>query len=179
MTFTETPFEGLWLIDLTPFEDARGFFAVTWMPEAFTSRGLDPTVVQCNLAWNHRRGTIRGMHFQRAPFEEVKIVRCTRGVMYDVVIDLRPKSNTYGKWFPCELTEHNRRMLYIPSGFAHGYQTLTDGVEAYYHVSTPYSPAHASGVRWNDPRFGIRWPLALAEISTRDAEWPDFNDASL
>jgi dTDP-4-dehydrorhamnose 3,5-epimerase len=175
MKFTETPFEGLWLIDIEPFEDARGFFAVTWTPDAFTSRGLDPTLVQCNLAFNHRRGTIRGMHFQRAPFEEVKIVRCTRGAIFDVVIDLRPDSPTHGEWFAAELSEDNRRMLYVPPGFAHGYQTLTDNVEVYYHVSAAYSPSHASGVRWNDPRFRIQWPLEVTEVSARDAEWPDFS----
>jgi dTDP-4-dehydrorhamnose 3,5-epimerase len=174
MKFTETPLQGAWLIDIEPFEDARGFFAVTWTPDAFTSRGLDPALVQCNLAFNHRRGTIRGMHFQREPFAEVKIVRCTRGRIFDVVIDLRPDSASHGKWFSAELSEDNRRMLYVPPGFAHGYQTLTDDTEAYYHVSAPYSPTHALGVRWNDPRFGVRWPLAVSEISARDAEWPDF-----
>jgi dTDP-4-dehydrorhamnose 3,5-epimerase len=174
MKFTETPLEGAWLIDIEPFEDTRGFFAVTWTPDVFTSRGLDPTLVQCNLAFNHRRGTIRGMHFQRAPFEEVKIVRCTRGAIFDVLIDLRRDSQTRGKWFAAELTQDNRRMLYVPPGFAHGYQTLTDNAETYYHVSAPYSPTHASGVRWNDPRYDIQWPLGLTEISARDAEWPDF-----
>jgi dTDP-4-dehydrorhamnose 3,5-epimerase len=144
------------------------------MPAEFTRRGLDPTVVQCNVAFNRQRGTIRGMHFQRAPFEEVKIVRCTRGAIFDVVIDLRRNSPSYGKWFSAELTEGNRRMLYVPPGVAHGYQTLTDNTEAYYHVSAAYSPAHASGVRWNDPQFGIEWPLDVTVMSARDIEWPDY-----
>jgi dTDP-4-dehydrorhamnose 3,5-epimerase len=175
MTFTETPLKGAWIIDIARFEDERGFFARTWTAEDFVTRGLDPTLAQCNVAWNHRRGTLRGMHFQRPPMEEVKIVRCTRGAILDVIVDLRPESPTFCRWTAVELTDENRRMLYIPFGFAHGYQTLVDGVETYYHVSAPYSPAHAAGVRWNDPRFGIRWPLAPTAISSRDTEWPDFS----
>jgi dTDP-4-dehydrorhamnose 3,5-epimerase len=174
MKFTETPLLGAWIIDIARFEDERGFFARTWAPEEFTARGLDPSLAQCNIAWNHRRGTIRGMHFQREPVQEVKIVRCTRGAILDVIVDLRPESRTFCRWTSVELTEDNRRMLYIPFGFAHGYQTLTDGVETYYHVSAPYSPVHASGVRWNDVRFGIEWPLEPTVISTRDIAWPDF-----
>lgn len=175
MTFTETPLEGAWIIDIARIEDERGFFARTWSPDEFAARGLDPTLAQCNVAWNHRRGTIRGMHFQRSPMEEVKIVRCTRGAILDTIIDLRPGSPTYCQWISVELTEDNRRMLYIPFGFAHGYQTLVDGVETYYHVSAAYSPEHASGVRWNDPRFGLRWPLEPTVISARDRDWPDFD----
>lgn len=175
MTFTETPLEGAWIIDIARIEDERGFFARTWSPDEFAARGLDPTLAQCNVAWNHRRGTIRGMHFQRSPMEEVKIVRCTRGAILDTIIDLRPASPTYCQWISVELTEDNRRMLYIPFGFAHGYQTLVDGVETYYHVSAAYSPEHASGVRWNDPRFGLRWPLEPTVISARDRDWPDFD----
>lgn len=174
MTFTETPLKGAWIIDIARFEDERGFFARTWTAEDFATRGLDPTLAQCNVAWNHRCGTLRGMHFQRPPMQEVKIVRCTRGAILDVILDLRPESPTFCQWASVELTDENRRMLYIPFGFAHGYQTLVDGVETYYHVSAPYSPAHAAGVRWNDPRFGIQWPLEPTAISSRDAEWPDF-----
>jgi dTDP-4-dehydrorhamnose 3,5-epimerase len=175
MTFTETPLEGAWIIDIARLEDERGFFARTWSPDEFAARGLDSTLAQCNVAWNHRRGTIRGMHFQRAPMQEVKIVRCTRGAILDTIIDLRPGSPTFCQWISVELTEDNRRMLYIPFGCAHGYQTLVDGVETYYHVSAPYSPEHASGVRWNDPRFGLRWPLEPTVISARDRDWPDFD----
>ncbi len=174
MTFTETPLKGAWIIDIARIEDERGFFARTWAPEELTAHGLDPTLAQCNVAWNHRRGTIRGMHFQRAPMQEVKIVRCTRGAILDVIIDLRPESPTFCRWTSVELTDDNRRMLYIPFGFAHGYQTLVDGVETYYHVSAAYSPAHSSGVRWNDPRFGVSWPLEPTLISPRDTDWPDF-----
>ena len=175
MTFTETPLEGAWIIDIARIEDERGFFARTFSPDEFAARGLDSTLAQCNVAWNHRRGTIRGMHFQRAPMQEVKIVRCTRGAILDTIIDLRPGSPTFCQWISVELTEDNRRMLYIPFGCAHGYQTLVDGVETYYHVSAPYSPEHASGVRWNDPRFGLRWPLEPTVISARDRDWPDFD----
>ena len=175
MTFTETPLEGAWIIDIDRIEDERGFFARAFSPDEFAARGLDSTLAQCNVAWNHRRGTIRGMHFQRAPMQEVKIVRCTRGAILDTIIDLRPGSPTFCQWISVELTEDNRRMLYIPFGCAHGYQTLVDGVETYYHVSAPYSPEHASGVRWNDPRFGLRWPLEPTVISARDRDWPDFD----
>jgi dTDP-4-dehydrorhamnose 3,5-epimerase len=175
MTFTETPLEGAWIIDIARIDDERGFFARTWSPDEFAARGLDSTLAQCNVAWNHRRGTIRGMHFQRAPMQEVKIVRCTRGAILDTIIDLRPGSPTFCQWISVELTEDNRRMVYIPFGCAHGYQTLVDGVETYYHVSAPYSPGHASGVRWNDPRFGLRWPLEPTVISARDRDWPDFD----
>jgi dTDP-4-dehydrorhamnose 3,5-epimerase len=175
MVFKETSLSGAWLIDIAPIEDERGFFARTWAAEEFTARGLDASLAQCNLAYNHRKGTVRGMHFQRAPFEEVKIVRCTRGAIYDVIIDLRPGSPTLGKWIGEELTEDNRRMLYIPPGFAHGYQTLTDKVETYYHVSAPFSPAHADGVRWDDPAFAIAWPLGEPTVmSARDKAWPSF-----
>ena len=174
MTFTEMPLKGAWTIDIVRIEDERGFFARTWTPEELTSRGLNATLVQCNLAWNHRRGTIRGLHFQHAPMQETKIVRCTRGAMLDVIVDMRPESPTFCEWASVELTDENRRMLYIPFGFAHGYQTLVDGVETSYHVSAPYSAAHASGVRWNDPRFGIHWPLEPTVISARDTAWPDF-----
>ena len=174
MTFTELPLKGAWIIDIVRIEDERGFLARTWAPEEFTSRGLDSTVAQCNVAWNSRRGTLRGLHFQRAPWQETKIIRCTRGAMLDVIVDLRPESPTFREWASVELTADNRRMLYIPIGFAHGYQTLVDGVETYYHVSAPYSAAHASGVRWNDPRFGIRWPIDPTVMSDRDTAWPDF-----
>jgi dTDP-4-dehydrorhamnose 3,5-epimerase len=177
MTFTETPLKGAWIIDIVRIEDERGFLAPVWTAEALRQQGLDPTLAQCTLAWNHRRGTIRGMHFQRAPMQETKIVRCTRGAMLDVIVDMRPDSPTFCEWASVELTAENRRMLYIPIGFAHGYQTLVDGVETYYHVSAPYSGAHASGVRWNDPRFGIRWPLEPTVISDRDTAWPDFSDS--
>jgi dTDP-4-dehydrorhamnose 3,5-epimerase len=174
MEFTETELKGAWIIDIARFDDERGFFARTWAPEEFVSHGLDPALAQCNIAWNRTRGTIRGMHFQKPPSDEIKIVRCTRGAILDVIIDLRRDSSTYCRWTSVELNEDNRRMLYIPRGFAHGYQTLTDSTETYYHVSTPYAPDHATGVRWNDPAFAINWPLPPTTMSRRDAEWPDF-----
>ncbi len=179
MTFAETVLAGAWIIDIHRIEDDRGFFATTFAPDELTARGLDPTLAQCNLAFNRRKGTIRGLHFQRAPFEEAKIIRCTRGAVCHVILDLRPRSPTRRRWVAVELTADNRRMLYVPPGMAHGYQTLTDEAETYYHVSARYSPAHAAGVRWDDPAFAIAWPLGPPSvISPRDRDWPDF-DASL
>jgi dTDP-4-dehydrorhamnose 3,5-epimerase len=176
MTFTETALAGAWLIDIARIDDERGFFARTFLPEEFTSRGLDPTLAQCNIAFNRRRGTIRGLHFQRAPFDETKIIRCTRGAVCDVILDLRANSPTFRRWLAVELTSDNHRMLYVPRGMAHGYQTLTDDAETYYHVSAPYSAPHAAGVRWNDPAFAIDWPLGEPTvISGRDRAWPDFD----
>ena len=172
MVFTESRLSGAWIIDVSPVHDHRGLFAVTWQPDAFEQRGLDPSLAQCNLAWNHRRGTLRGLHFQRAPFEQVKIVRCTRGSLCDVIVDLRPDSPTYRLWDRVELTAENRRMLYVPAGFAHGYLTLTDGVEVYYHASHAWAPSAESGVRWDDPALGVEWPSAPLVISDKDRAWP-------
>ena len=174
MRFTETRLAGAFIIDLAPIEDERGFFALTWSADVLRQHGLDPGVAQCNVSWNQARGTLRGMHFQREPYGEVKIVRCTRGALLDVIVDLRRESATCGAWTSVELTADNRRALYVPKGFAHGYLTLTDGVEACYHVSTSYAPAHAGGVRWNDPAFGITWPFEPAVMSDKDRAWPDF-----
>jgi dTDP-4-dehydrorhamnose 3,5-epimerase len=174
MLFTETPLAGAFIIDIVALEDERGFFARTWSADELTKRGLDTTLVQCNIAWNPLKGTLRGMHFQHAPYEEVKIVRCTRGALFDVIIDLRPSSPTFRQSTSVELTADSRRMLYVPKGFAHGYITLTDDVEAHYHVSAPYVPACADGVAWDDPAFGIAWPMAPMVISARDRGWPRF-----
>jgi dTDP-4-dehydrorhamnose 3,5-epimerase len=174
MLFTETPLAGAFIIDIVALEDERGFFARTWSADELTKRGLDTALVQCNIAWNPLKGTLRGMHFQRAPYEEVKIVRCTRGALFDVIIDLRPSSPTFRQSTSVELTADSRRMLYVPKGFAHGYITLTDDVEAHYHVSAPYVPACADGVAWDDPAFGIAWPMAPVVISARDRGWPRF-----
>jgi dTDP-4-dehydrorhamnose 3,5-epimerase len=175
MIFTETPLVGAFIIDIAAIQDERGFFARTWAPEEFESRGLDATLVQCNLAWNQRKGTLRGMHFQRPPFEEVKIVRCTRGALLDVIVDLRRESPTFRQWTSVALDADSRRMLYVPKGFAHGYETLTDDVEVYYHVSAPYTPECAAGVPWDDPAFGIEWPSPPTLISEKDRSWPRFN----
>ena len=172
MTFTESRIPGAWIIDVSEIHDDRGFFAMTWLPGEFTKRGLDPSLAQCNLAFNHKRGTLRGMHFQKAPHEQVKIIRCTRGALLDVIVDLRPDSPTYRRWEAVELSADNRRMFYMPKGIAHGYLTLTDAAEAYYHASAPWAPQAESGVRWNDPAFGIKWPFEPAVISEKDANWP-------
>lgn len=172
MQFTPSRIPGAWVIDIAPIHDQRGFFAMTWRPEEFTKRGIDPALAQCNLAFNHKRGTLRGMHFQKAPHGQAKIVRATRGALLDVIIDLRPDSSTHRQWDAIELTADNRRMLYMPEGVAHGYLTLTDDVEAYYHTSTPWVPQSESGVRWNDPAFGITWPFEPVVISEKDRNWP-------
>jgi dTDP-4-dehydrorhamnose 3,5-epimerase len=176
MTFTETKLPGVWIIDVDILPDERGFFGRTWAREEFETRGLSTEIAHASLAFNHRRGTIRGMHAQSAPFEEVKLVRVVRGAVFDVVVDLRPGSPTFKQWVGVELTQDNRAMLYVPAGFAHGYQTLTDDAEVFYLISAPYAPSHAIGVRWNDPAFGIDWPLgAPAVIHPRDASYPDFS----
>jgi dTDP-4-dehydrorhamnose 3,5-epimerase len=172
MQFTPSRIPGAWVIDIAPIHDHRGFFAMTWLPEEFSKRGIDPALAQCNLAFNHKRGTLRGMHFQKAPHGQAKIVRATRGALLDVIIDLRPASSTYRQWDAIELTADSRRMLYMPEGIAHGYLTLTDDVEAYYHASTPWVPESESGVRWNDPAFGITWPFEPVVISEKDRNWP-------
>jgi dTDP-4-dehydrorhamnose 3,5-epimerase len=172
MQFTASRIPGAWVIDIAPIKDQRGFFATTWLPEAFRERGIEPALAQCNLAYNHKRGTLRGMHFQKSPHAQAKIVRATRGSLLDVIVDLRPDSPTYRKWDSVELSAENHRMLYMPEGIAHGYLTLTDDVEAYYHASTPWAPQAESGVRWNDPAFGITWPFPPIVISEKDATWP-------
>jgi dTDP-4-dehydrorhamnose 3,5-epimerase len=173
MMFIKTPLEGAFVIDLQPVADERGFFARTWDRRAFVDRGLDAELVQCSIAVTPRRGTLRGLHFQVRPFEETKLVRCPRGAVYDVIVDLRRESPTYRRWFGVELSAENHRMLYIPKRFAHGYQTLTDDVEFAYQMSAPYSGAHASGVRWDDPAFGIKWPETQTRyLSTSDRNWP-------
>lgn len=174
MRFTPSRIPGAWVIDIEPIHDRRGFFAMTWLPEEFRKRGLDPALAQCNLAFNHKRGTLRGMHFQTAPHAQAKLVRAIRGALLDVIVDLRDDSPTFRQWEAVELTADNRRMLYMPAGIAHGYLTLTDDTEAYYHSSSPWVPAAESGVRWNDPAFAIAWPIAPVVISDKDAAWPDF-----
>jgi dTDP-4-dehydrorhamnose 3,5-epimerase len=173
--FTETELDGAYIVDLEPREDDRGFFARAWCANEFAEHGLSTELVQSNLAFNRRQGTLRGMHFQREPHAEVKLVRCTRGAVYDAIIDLRSGSQTYMRWIGIELTDENRRALYVPEGFAHGYQTLVDDTEIFYQVSEFYSPDFEDGVRWNDPAFGIRWPdPATPLLSSKDAAWPDY-----
>lgn len=172
MHFAATSLADAYLIDLSPIGDDRGSFARTFCADTFAARGLVPTFMQANHSQNVARGTLRGMHFQRHPHREVKLVRVVRGTIVDVIIDLRQDSPNYGRWEAFELSAENRRMLYVPTGFAHGFQTLDDHTDVLYQVSHPYTPAAESGVRWNDPAFDIRWPLPVAAISPKDAAWP-------
>lgn len=178
MIFSETPLRGAFVIDLEPLRDARGFFARAFCQREFEEIGLDPRVAQCNVSFNPKRGTLRGMHFQHPPHREAKLVRCTRGAIFDAIIDLRPDSPTYLEWYGVELTSDNRRSLYVPEGFAHGYQTIADDSEVLYQVSEFYAPGSEGGVRWNDPAFGIHWPLPVSEISDKDANHATFEPRS-
>jgi dTDP-4-dehydrorhamnose 3,5-epimerase len=171
MKYTPARVAGAWIMDITPIHDPRGFFATTWLPDEMRERGMNPALAQCNLAFNHQRGTLRGMHFQKAPHAQAKIVRCTRGALLDVIVDLRPESATFKLWDAVELTADNHRMLYMPEGIAHGYITLADDTEAYYHASSPWVREAESGVRWNDPAFGIAWPFEPTVISEKDQGW--------
>ena len=174
MRFTETKVAGAYVVDVDRMEDDRGFFARTFCRDEFAARGLRPSFVQCNVSFNMRRGTLRGLHFQELPHEEAKLVRCPRGAIYDVVVDLRTSSPTHGRWIAEMLTADNGKMLYIPEGCAHGFQTLEDNSEVFYQMSEAYHPESARGLRWNDPAFAIRWPLANPIVSQRDAAYPDF-----
>jgi dTDP-4-dehydrorhamnose 3,5-epimerase len=176
MEFTETRLKGAYLIRLEKIEDQRGHFARAWCQEEFVEHGLNPRMVQLNTAFSHRRGTLRGMHYQIAPYAEAKFIRCTRGAIYDVIIDLRKGSATVGLWHGTELNSENGLMLYAPEGFAHGYQTLRDDTETYYMTSAAFAPASARGVRYDDPKFSVRWPLPVSVISAADRAWPDCQD---
>jgi dTDP-4-dehydrorhamnose 3,5-epimerase len=172
--FRETELSGAWLVELEPRGDSRGFFARAWCEDELAEHGLTTRIAQCSVSWNARRGTLRGMHFQAAPHEEVKLVRCTRGAIYDVIVDLRRSSPTYTRWLGVELTAENRRTIYVPEGFAHGFQTLVDDTELFYQVSEAHAPESERGVRWDDPAFGIEWPLPHPILSEKDRAWPDF-----
>lgn len=174
MIFTETKLKDAYVIEPERLEDERGFFARTFCEHEFAAHGLCTRFVQCNISFNKRKGTIRGMHYQVAPHAEAKLVRCTMGAIYDVIIDLRPGSPTFAQWVAVELTAQNRRMVYVPEGLAHGFQTLEDNTEVFYQMSEFYHPECARGVRWNDPAFGIKWPLTPVIISARDQSYPDF-----
>lgn len=176
MIFTPTRIPDVFLIDIEPHADERGFFARAWCEEEMRAHGLDARLVQCNLSYNSKRATLRGLHYQKAPHEETKVVRCTAGEIHDVVVDLRPSSPAYRTWLGVELTSGNRRMLYVPHGVAHGFVTLTDATEVLYQMGTPYVAAAASGVRWDDPAFAIEWPLGPAVISERDRSFPFWED---
>lgn len=176
MKFVDTPIPGAFVIEATRIPDDRGFFEVGVSRAEFDARGLNANIAQVNYSVNATRGTLRGMHFQSAPFAEAKVVRCIRGGIFDVIVDLRPGSPTYLRWHSVELTAENRRSVYLPEGIAHGFQTLVDDTEVMYTVSTPYTPSHYRGVRWDDPAFGIVWPdTPQRTMHTRDREYPDFS----
>ncbi len=174
MIFTETRLKGVYIIDIEPIRDERGFFARSFCQNDFTEHGLKVNVAQCNVSFNKKKGTLRGMHLQLPPKAEAKLVRCTRGKIYDVVIDLRPGSPTYCQWEAVELSADDYRALYIPEEFAHGFQTLEDNSEVFYQMFEFYAPEYASGVRWDDPAFGITWPLPGPIISERDQSYPAY-----
>jgi dTDP-4-dehydrorhamnose 3,5-epimerase len=175
MIFSETKLAGAFLIELEKFEEERGFFARSWSEREFAERGLESRLAECNISFNKKKGTLRGMHYQAAPHGQVKVVRCTLGSIYDVIIDLRIGSPTFKQWVGVELSAANRRMLYIPKDFAHGFQTLEDATEVFYQMSDYYFPENGRGVRWNDPAFGIGWPeLDRMTIADRDRDYPDF-----
>src|ERR1700684_2190789 len=165
MIFTELPLSGAYLIEMERFTDERGFFARSYCAEVFTKRRLGPELRQCSVSYNARRATLRGMHYQVAPHEEHKLVRCTAGAIFDVIVDIRASSPTYRRWYGAELTFDNRRSLFIPPGFAHGFVSLADDTEVYYMISAAHAPQFSRGLRWNDPAFGIAWPVAPTVIS--------------
>ena len=171
MIFTETKLKGAFVIDIERREDSRGFFARAFCQNEFKSHGLKPIIAQANVAFNHLKGTVRGMHFQYPPAAETKIVRCTRGAIIDIIVDLRPESNTYLDHIAVELTEDNHRGLYVPERFAHGYQVLRDKTETSYQVGEFYTPGAESGLAYGDPRLGLQWPLPVSVISDKDQEW--------
>ncbi len=175
MKFTPTILEGAYIIDLEPTNDVRGFFARSWCAKEFEAHGLVANLSQCSISQNNKAGTLRGMHYQANPHAEAKLVRCTAGAIYDVIIDLRPTSQTFKAWISLVLTAENRRMIYIPKGFAHGFQSLKENSEVFYQVSEFYYPELSLSVRWDDPAFGIKWPEADCRIiSDRDLSYPDF-----
>jgi len=174
MIFRDTKIPGAFEIHPEPILDERGFFARTWCRKEFEAHGLNPQLVQCSVSLSTRRGTLRGMHYQAAPFAEAKLVRCTRGAIYDVAVDLRPQSPTYKAWTAVTLTAENRHMLYVPEGCAHGFLTLEDASEVFYQMSEFYNAESARGVRWDDPAFEIAWPEKLQVISERDRSYPNF-----
>lgn len=175
MLFKETGLKGAYLIEQEPFEDERGYFARTFCRREFEEHGLNPDVAQCSISCNNKRGTLRGMHYQTKPHEEAKLVSCTRGTLYDVIIDLRPASPTYCRWHAVELSADNYKMIYVPEGFAHGFQTLEDNTVIFYQMSEFYHQGSASGARWDDPAFAVEWPMEPTVISAKDNSYKDFS----
>lgn len=176
MIFEQTPLEGAYVIRLKRIEDERGFFARSYCQKEFKDHGLTAGIVQANVSYNKQSGTLRGIHYQISPHEETKLVRCTFGAIYDVIIDLRRNSPTYKQWFGIELNAENHAMLFVPESFGHGYQTLADHSEVTYMVSQFYAPGSEKGIRWNDPAFGIEWPSRVKVISSKDSQWDDYQD---
>lgn len=174
MRLLPTPLAGAYIIEPERLADERGFFAQIYCRREFAAAGLDADIAQCSVSFNAIRGTLRGMHHQAPPFAETKLVRCTQGAIYDVVLDLRPDSPSFRRWAAFELTGENRRMVYIPKGVAHGFQTLADASEVSYQISEFYASGHGCGVRWDDPAFAIEWPLPDPILSVRDRSYPDF-----
>lgn len=176
MNFTPTILKGAFEIELNKLKDERGFFARAWCEKEFAEHGLTPIVHQCNVSYNIKKGTLRGMHYQVAPYQEAKTVRCTRGAIYDVIIDLRKDSATYKQWIGVELTADNYKMLHVPEDFGHGFITLEDNTEVTYQVSEFYTPGAEKGIRWDDPLFNIDWPEKIQVISEKDANWENYTD---
>lgn len=174
MRFLPTDLSGALIVEVEPRGDERGLFARTFCEREFAAAGLPSRFVQCNTSFNVKRGTLRGMHYQLPPYEEGKLVRCTQGAVFDVIVDLRREQPTYSQWRGFELTAANRMALYIPPGFAHGFQTLADGAEVFYHMTEFYIPGQEAGVGWDDPAFGVRWPLPDPTLSERDRSYPRF-----
>lgn len=175
MIFKETKLKDAYIIELEKIGDERGFFSRVWCAKEFEAHGLVTRIAQANMSFNQEKGTLRGLHYQRPPHEEVKLMRCTRGAVFDVIVDLRPDSPTYLDWLGVELTADNYKMLYVPENFAHGYQTLTDNAEVFYPTSQFYAPQAEAGIRWNDPTLAIEWPITPPQvISDKDSSWPDY-----
>jgi dTDP-4-dehydrorhamnose 3,5-epimerase len=178
MNYVATSLPDVWIVELERHSDDRGYFARSWCEEEFRARGLNPRLAQCSVSFNARRGTLRGMHYQAAPHAEAKLVRCTRGAVHDVVLDLRPESKSFKQWITVELNEDNGRAVYIPEGCAHGFQTLTDNTEVLYQISEFHHPQSSRGVRWDEPAFGIVWPIENPILSGRDQHHPLFQPGS-
>lgn len=179
MIFTETKLKGAFIVEPERLEDERGFFARSWSEREFAAHGLTGKLDECNISFNKRKGILRGLHFQIAPFAQAKLVRCTAGAIYDVAVDLRSDSETFKQWVGVELTAENRLMFFIPEGFAHGFQTLTDEAEVFYQMTGVYHPESARGVRWDDTAFGIRWPLENPSLIERDRNYPLFVESDI
>jgi len=171
MKFTETNLKGSYIVELEKLEDERGFFARSWDKKEFELRGINPNLVQCNISFNSKKGVLRGMHYQKKPYEEAKLVRCTKGKIFDVIIDLRENSSSKNDWFGIELNESNHKMIYVPEGFAHGFQTLEDNSEVFYQISQEYVEKHATGMKWDSDDFKISWPILPPILSEKDANW--------